>query len=101
MPKACPVEVLGKCYAAAVMYAGGHMVGWAKEHDEYRNEGTGKLERQRVLWTHQAAKVVHGQLLAPVVWPLMVYDNLTYLECKVRGEDWRRYGSVGGRLGLY
>jgi hypothetical protein len=66
----------------------------------YTHEYLNKKTRQPVLATHHAVKIVQGFVLGPVLWPVMLYDDLLLPSARsgVRSltKDLSKYGSMLG-----
>ena len=85
--------MLGRYVASTMIYGGLHFASRAPDCAEYRHQFTGEASKQQLLLTHYAGRMMYGQMLGPVLWPLMLYDDVTYVECMARGTDWTKYGS--------
>ena len=57
----------------------------------YYNPKTDRHEDKQMLLVDQTGRVTHRSIAALVVWPGMLYEDLTRLECFVRGKDYAEY----------
>lgn len=80
------------------LYGALHFAANSQTSDVYQHEYLNKKSIQPVLATHHAWKIVQGFALAPILWPIMLYDDLTTAECALRGKgrDRVKYGRVLG-----
>ena len=91
----CPnATMFGRYLASTMAYGALHVMSRAPHYRKYTHEYTGEVKMQPILITHYACMAINGQALGPVLWPLMLYDDLTYLECKASGKDWTQYGTA-------
>jgi hypothetical protein len=81
-------------FGSTMLYGGLHFGSRAPEYAEFRHEFTGETKKHRMLLMHYAGRVMHGQILGICMWPVMLYDDLTYLECRARGKNPADYGSA-------
>jgi hypothetical protein len=57
----------------------------------YHNEVSGYYETKEILLTDSIGKVASGSFSAPFVWPLMLGQDLTQLECIMKGKNPKEY----------
>lgn len=62
-------------------------------HSTYRRPN-GERTRQPVLLTHHLLNIVVGGVTGPVIWPIGAYQDLTKIECALRGKDPANYCTV-------
>jgi hypothetical protein len=78
------------------LYGALHFAANSMTLDVYTHEYLNKKTLQPVLATHHAVKIMQGFVLGHVLWPVMLYDDLTTAECAIRGKDRSKYGSMLG-----
>ena len=62
-----------------------------ESQDRYYNAKTGIYELKDMLLIDKFGTVMAGSLAAIFMWPPMLWQDLTRLECAVRGKDAREY----------
>ena len=62
----------------------------------YTHECLDKKSVQPVLVTHHVVKIAQGVCWGPLLWPVMLYDDLTTAECTLTGKDRVKYGRMLG-----
>jgi hypothetical protein len=85
---------------STALYGFTRAVTWDYEgKQEYYNARTHKYEMKDKLLVDKACSVVGGTFAAYFAWPFMLGDDLTRLECAVKGRDAREYGLRFVRVG--
>jgi len=75
------------------LYGFTRAVSWEYEgKKEYYNAKTDEIETKEKLIVDKAWGVLGGTFSAFFAWPFMLWDDLTRLECAVKGRDAREYG---------
>ncbi len=79
---------------STALYGFTRAVTWNYEgKKEYYNSSTRKFETKEKLIVDKACSVLEGTFAAYFKWPFMLCYDLTRLECAVKGQDAREYGS--------
>ncbi len=78
---------------STVLYGFTRVVTWDYEgKKEYYNARTREFETREKLIVDKACSVFGGTCAAYFAWPFMLGDDLTRLECAVKGLEAREYG---------
>jgi hypothetical protein len=54
---------------------------------KYYNEKTGRIEKKERLFVDKIGRVTCHSVAAICAWPMMVWEDITTLECVVKGKD--------------
>jgi hypothetical protein len=85
---------------STTLYGFTRAVTWDYEgKKEYYNARTKEFETKEKLIVDKAYGVLRGAFAAYFVWPGMLSDDLTRLECAVKGREAREYGVRFVRVG--
>ena len=58
----------------------------------YTHHITHQEEEKTILLSHEMGNVLLGAGLGPILWPVMMRDDITRLECLICGKDPAQYG---------
>jgi hypothetical protein len=85
---------------STALYGFTRAVTWEYEgKKEYYNARTREFETKEKLIVDKAYGVLRGTFSAYFAWPCMLADDLTRLECAVKGREAREYGLKFVRVG--
>jgi hypothetical protein len=85
-----PLRYLG----LTMLYGAAHTTAHCPSVTIYTHKRSGVKNEQPVLYTHQLFNVLLGCACGPIMWPAMVYEDLTIAECKLRGKNPDKYGPM-------
>ena len=95
------VKWVGRYVGATVTYGLVRSVTYERVGSKiYYNNNTKDYETKDMLLVDTVGTVTWNTLAAPSVWPWMLSNDLTRLECAVRGKDVREYGEGWQYKGL-
>jgi hypothetical protein len=80
--------------ALTILYGTAHTTAHSPTQVIYTHKRTGVKNEQPMLLTHQLFNILLGGVCGPIMWPAMVYDDLTIAECKLKGKNPDKYGSM-------
>ena len=81
-------------FPCTFLYGAVHCIMDMPSEDVYTNNTNGKHEKQPVLLTHKIGYLVAGGCIGVAMWPIMLKDDVTRLECLLRGKDPSNYGRM-------
>ena len=82
------------CYTVSTcLYGFIHSVAYNYDSSKkYYQKSTASYEPKQKLLADKLGSVALGTAAAPVVWPIMFWEDLMHLECVARGKDPAEYG---------
>jgi len=87
------VKIVKVYLQSTTLYGFTRAVTWDYEgRKEYYNVRTQEFETKEKLFADKACSVLGGTCSAYFAWPRMLVDDLTRLECAVKGREAREYG---------
>jgi hypothetical protein len=77
---------LARYVSFTALYGAIHAAVHNPSHSTYRRP-SGAKTTQPVLLTHHFMNILCNAVVGPGMWPIMVYHDLTRVECALRGKD--------------
>ena len=88
------IPLLARYFAGAYLYGFVHTVAHSYDsHKLYYQKSTASYVQKQKLLADKLSSVAMGTICAPIIWPLMLGQDLAGLECAVQGKDPEEYGA--------
>ena len=84
---------LWRVYSTTTLaYGFARAVTWAYDgNSRYYNKKTGEFELKEMLLVDKIGRVANSTISAVFIWPILIGEDLTRLECAVKGKDPAEY----------